>query len=165
LLRGRGTSFQDGVAAVEGFPCCPFWCAQICDYSAAWVSCTDQKRSKTQNNVFFKPCTKLTLHWNHRTQNGQHGKPSPAATPSWKLVSRPLSKREVQTGYGAWKPWAVAAADRVYCVCVEWEIHFLITFETAPIFSEANLSDSVNPCKLFGRLRSSFYIKSQMLCS
>jgi hypothetical protein len=24
LLRGRGTSFQDGVAAVEGFPCCPF---------------------------------------------------------------------------------------------------------------------------------------------
>jgi hypothetical protein len=34
-----GTSFQDGVTAGEGFLCAPFWGVQICDYSAAWVSC------------------------------------------------------------------------------------------------------------------------------
>ena len=39
LLRGRGASFQDGVAAGKGFLCAPFWDVQICDYSAAWVSC------------------------------------------------------------------------------------------------------------------------------
>jgi len=40
LLWGRGASFQDGVAAVKGSLCAPFWGVQICDYSAAWVSCT-----------------------------------------------------------------------------------------------------------------------------
>ena len=40
LLRGHGASFQDGVAAGKGFLCAPFWGVQICDYSAAWVSCT-----------------------------------------------------------------------------------------------------------------------------
>ena len=40
LLRGRGASFQDGVAAGKDFLCAPFWGVQICDYSAARVSCT-----------------------------------------------------------------------------------------------------------------------------
>jgi hypothetical protein len=40
LLRGRGSSFQDGVSAVEGFLCAPFWGVQICDYNATRVSCT-----------------------------------------------------------------------------------------------------------------------------
>ena len=35
-----GASFQDGVTAGKGFLCAPFWGVQICDYSAAWVSCT-----------------------------------------------------------------------------------------------------------------------------
>ena len=35
-----GASFQDGVAAGKGFLCAPFWGVKICDYSAAWVSCT-----------------------------------------------------------------------------------------------------------------------------
>jgi hypothetical protein len=35
LLRGRGASFKDGVAAGEGFLCAPFLGVQICDYSAA----------------------------------------------------------------------------------------------------------------------------------
>ena len=35
-----GACFQDGVAARKGFLCAPFWGVQICDYSAAWVSCT-----------------------------------------------------------------------------------------------------------------------------
>ena len=34
LLRGRGASFQDGVAAGKGFLCALFWGVQICDYSA-----------------------------------------------------------------------------------------------------------------------------------
>ena len=38
LQRGRGASFQDGVAAGKGFLCAPFWGVQICDYSA--VQCT-----------------------------------------------------------------------------------------------------------------------------
>jgi len=36
LMRGRGASFQDGVAAGKGLLCAPFWGVQICDYSAAW---------------------------------------------------------------------------------------------------------------------------------
>ena len=40
LMRGHGASFQDGVAAGKGFLCAPFRGVQICDYSAAWVSCT-----------------------------------------------------------------------------------------------------------------------------
>ena len=40
LLRGRGASFKDGVAAGKGFLCALFWGVQNCDYSAAWVSCT-----------------------------------------------------------------------------------------------------------------------------
>ena len=55
LLRGRGASFQDGVAAGKGFLCAPFWGVQICDYSAPGRC------------VFSKPCTKLTLHCNHRS--------------------------------------------------------------------------------------------------
>jgi hypothetical protein len=35
LLRGRGASFQNGVAAGEGFLCAAFRGVQICDYSAA----------------------------------------------------------------------------------------------------------------------------------
>ena len=31
LLRGRGASFQDGVAAGKGFLCAPFCGVQICD--------------------------------------------------------------------------------------------------------------------------------------
>jgi hypothetical protein len=38
-VRGREASFQDGVAAEEGVLYAPFWGVQICDYSAAWVSC------------------------------------------------------------------------------------------------------------------------------
>jgi hypothetical protein len=34
-LRGRGTSFQDGVSAGEAFLFDPFRSVQICDYSAA----------------------------------------------------------------------------------------------------------------------------------
>ena len=40
LLRGRRASFQDGVAAGKVFLCASFWGVQICDYSAAWVSCS-----------------------------------------------------------------------------------------------------------------------------
>jgi hypothetical protein len=32
-----GTSFQDGVAAGEGFLCAPFSCVQICDFSVSLI--------------------------------------------------------------------------------------------------------------------------------
>ena len=38
VLRGRGASLQDGVAAGKGFLCTPFWSVHICGYSAAWIS-------------------------------------------------------------------------------------------------------------------------------
>jgi hypothetical protein len=53
LLRGRGTIFQDGVTAGEGFLCAPFWGVQICDYSAAWVSCTVQLRDCKLHKVLY----------------------------------------------------------------------------------------------------------------
>jgi hypothetical protein len=34
----------------------------------------------------------------------------------------------------AWESWMVAAADSVCHACVRWEIHFLLTFETASVF-------------------------------
>jgi hypothetical protein len=48
LLHGPGASFKDGIVAGEGFLHAPFWGVQICDYSAAWVSCTVSKRRTTQ---------------------------------------------------------------------------------------------------------------------
>ena len=57
LLRGCGASFQDGVVAGKGFLCAPFWGVQICDYSAAWVSCstviTDLDTSKRSTQKAF----------------------------------------------------------------------------------------------------------------
>jgi hypothetical protein len=67
-------------------------------------------------------------------QNGAYRKPSTAATPSWTLVSQPHSKHEKQNAGSEWETWTVPTADRVCCAHVEWEIHFLSTFETAPFF-------------------------------
>jgi len=52
LLRGRGASFQDGVAAGKGF---------LCAQNGA------QRKPFPANCIFSKPCTKLTLHCNHRS--------------------------------------------------------------------------------------------------
>ena len=59
-----GASFKDGVAAGKGFLCARFWGVQICDSSAAWVSF---RKDASCRCVFSKPCTKLTLHCNHRS--------------------------------------------------------------------------------------------------
>jgi len=44
------------------------------------------------------------------SQNGAHRKPFPAATPSWKLAPRPLSKHKKRTAGSAWETWTIAAA-------------------------------------------------------
>jgi len=49
ILRGRGASFQDGVAARKGFLCATF------------------RKDAPGRCGFSKPCTKLTLHCNHRS--------------------------------------------------------------------------------------------------
>jgi hypothetical protein len=51
-----------------------------------------KKTHPTRIMYFFKPCTKLTLHCNHRS--GAHRKPFRTTTPSWKLVPRPRSKHD-----------------------------------------------------------------------
>ena len=58
LNAGPRGHFQDGVAAGKGFLCAPFWGVQICDYSAAWVSCTvitdlDTSKRSTQKAFFL----------------------------------------------------------------------------------------------------------------
>jgi len=129
-----GASSQDGVATGKGFLFSPFWGVQICDYSTAWVSCTVYKRRMVR---LFQ-----TVHETHAAlyshiwtpQNGAHRKPFPAATRSWKLVPRPRSKYEKRTVGSVWETWTVAAAGGVRCASVRWEINFLLTFETAPLF-------------------------------
>ena len=86
--------------------------------------------------VFSKPCTKLTLHCNHRSgHKTEH-------TESLFLLrrhlgnwppSRPRIKHEKRTAGSAWETWTVSFADGVCCSRVRWEIS-LLTFETAPFF-------------------------------
>ena len=40
LMLMRGKFLEDDTAEGKGFLCAPFWGVQICDYSAAWASCT-----------------------------------------------------------------------------------------------------------------------------
>ena len=128
LLRGRGASFQDGVAVGKCFLCVPFWGVQICDYSAAWVS-----------------CTKFTPHCNHRS-----GHLKTVHTESLFLLRRhlgswPRGKHEKRSAGSAWETWTVAAAGGVSCARVRWEINFLLTFEIAPFFC-------VYPVRYFQRI-------------
>ena len=137
LLQGRGASFQDGVATGKGFLCAPFWGEQKCfvchvtqgaHTEGLWFSCVNHNPSMCAPWV-----TRHTKHF-CSPQNGARNKPFPAATPSWKLAPRPRSKRDKRTVGSASETWTVAAADGVRCACVRWEIHFLLTFETAPFF-------------------------------
>ena len=82
--------------------------------------------------VFSKPCTKLTLHCNHRSG---HLKTEHTESPFLlrrHLRNWPRSKHEKRNAGSAWETWTVAAADGVRCARVRWEINFLLTFETAP---------------------------------
>jgi len=90
--------------------------------------------NRVRNCVFSKPCTKLTLHCNHR-----FGHLKTEHTESFFLLRRrlgnwPRSKHEQRTAGRAWETWTVAAADGVRCDRVRWEINFLLTFKTAPFF-------------------------------
>jgi len=84
--------------------------------------------------VFSKPCTKLTLHYNHRSGNLEM-EHTESLFLLWRhLGNWPRSKHEKRTAGSAWETWTVAAADGVRCARVRWEINFLLTFETAPFF-------------------------------
>ena len=80
------------------------------------------------------PCTKLTLHCNHRC-----GHLKTEHTESLLLLRRhlgnwPRSKHEKRTAGSAWETWTIAAADGVRFARVRREINFLSTFETATFF-------------------------------
>ena len=63
LMRGRGASSQDGVAAGKGFLCAPFWGVQICYYSARNSRCTvitDLDTSKRSTQKAFSCCDAAT---------------------------------------------------------------------------------------------------------
>ena len=84
-----------------------------------------------------KPCTKLTLHCNHRS-----GHLKTEHIERLFLLRRhlgnwpppPHSKHEKRTAGSAWETWTIAAADGVRCARVRWEINFQLTSETAPFF-------------------------------
>jgi hypothetical protein len=81
-LRGRGATFQDGVAAGEGFLCAPFWGVQICDYSAAWVFVHGLKKTPRKNTVFCVFCYS-ELPWNKeatKQPSSQAAKPADRRT-------------------------------------------------------------------------------------
>jgi hypothetical protein len=66
LLRGRGKSFQDGLAAREG-------CVLGFEVSRSVITVQREFRARFKKHiiivwcVFFRPYTKLTLHCNHRS--------------------------------------------------------------------------------------------------
>ena len=122
----RGVSLQDGAAAGKGFLCAPFWGVHICDYSAAWISCTVSKRRTMHGASFLN----RALHCNHRS-----GHLKTEHTESLFLLWRhlgnwPRSKNQKRTGGSARKTRTAAAADGVRFARVRWEINFLLTFET-----------------------------------
>jgi len=132
LLRGSEASIQDGVAAGKGFLCAPFWgvCRSVITVQREFRA----RFRKEAPCVFSKPCTKLTLHCNHRS-----GHLKTEHTESLFLLRHLLenwlrSKHEKRTAGSAWETWTVAAADGVRCACVRWEINLLLTFKTAPFF-------------------------------
>jgi len=84
--------------------------------------------------VFYKPCTKLTLHCNHRSRHLKTEHTESLFLLRRHLGNWPRSKHEKQTAGSAWETWTVATADGVRCARVGWEINFLLTFETAPFF-------------------------------
>jgi len=104
LLRGRGASFQDGVATGKGFLCALSWGVQICDYSAAR---SGHLKTEHTESLFL-----LRRHFGN-----------------W-----PRSKHEKRTAGSAWETWTVGAADGVRCARVRCGIDFLFTFEIASFF-------------------------------
>jgi hypothetical protein len=102
-----------------------------------WVGRREESLEKTHHawRVFSKPCcTKLTLHCNHRSG---HLKTEHTESPFLlrrHLRNWPRSKHEKRTVGSAWETWTAAAANGVGCARVRWEINFLLTFETAPVF-------------------------------
>jgi hypothetical protein len=72
---------------------------------------TKETHNNNYNNAFSNSaqnshCTIIT-----DMDTSKQRKPSPAATPSWKLVPRPRNKHEVRTADRAWENWIISAAD------------------------------------------------------
>ena len=84
--------------------------------------------------VCSKPCTKLTLHCNHRSEHLKTKHTESLFLLRRHLGNRRCSKHEKRTDGSAWETWTVAAADGVRFARVRWEINFLLIFETAPFF-------------------------------
>jgi hypothetical protein len=120
LLRGRGASFKDGVAAGKDFLCSSYWGVQVCDYSAAvQLQCSGLEKTHhawCRSSKRLSVCSVLRCPdlWLQCSVSFMHG----------------LEKTH------AWETWTVAAADSVPCARVRWEINFLLTFEPAPFFCE-----------------------------
>ena len=93
--------------------------------------------------VFSKPCTKLTLHCNHKSGHLKTEHTESVFLLRRHLGSWPRSKDEKRTAGSAWETWTVAAAGDVRCARVRWEINFLLTFGTAPFFCEYPVNKTV----------------------
>jgi hypothetical protein len=67
LLWGRGTSFQDGVAAGENFCVLRFEVSRYVVTVQRQFHALFKEDAPHKNNVFFQRCRKLTLQCNHRS--------------------------------------------------------------------------------------------------
>jgi hypothetical protein len=95
-----------------------------------WLQCSVSfmhrlKKMHHKRMSFFKLCTKLTLHCNHRS-----GHLKTEHTESLLLLWRHLgnwsrSKHEKRTAGSACKLGTISTAGSVCCACVWWEINFL----------------------------------------
>ena len=84
--------------------------------------------------VFSQPCTKLTLHRNHRSVHLKTEHTGSLYLLRRHLGNWPRSKHKKRIASSAWETRTVAAADGVSCASLMWEINFLLTFETVPFF-------------------------------
>ena len=96
--------------------------------------------------VRWRQCLRTTIahvlqgtSWSDNACNADHY--SGHATPSLGWIWSPCGCVSCDPGcthwrvvINTWETWTVSAADGVHCACVRWEIHFLLSFETAPFF-------------------------------
>jgi hypothetical protein len=154
LLQDRGTSFQDGVSAGEGFLCAPFWGVQICDYSAAngdnnLLPWPPQSPDLTPCDFFHWGLLKTVYvtiahahpgtSWLDTACIADHYSRHATLSLGWVWLPCGCVSCDPRCTYwrtviNASETWTVPAADIVCLANVGWEIHFLIHFKTAPFF-------------------------------
>jgi hypothetical protein len=159
LIKMYFSSYMGITYTVSSGNCPKFFmrCQQFASHAYCRAAEPVSKMASQQKASFLNRARSLrgTVITDLNTSKWSTHKPSPAATPSWKLVPRPRSKQEKQTAGSTRETWTVPAVGSVGFARVGWKIYFLSTFETAQFFyvypvlvpgKNTNLNDQI---KLF----------------